>query len=143
MGTKEGDRNGFKRGFMKLKLRLNYSELVAFNSHLYLTLTAEPIERLRQNWQVYAVCALVKEVYDKTNGKVEQERLFPTRREKVFSISLTQAQALAVACSIASDEEPAEDRKDLMPFEQGLMLTSFEDAFLGRVLGVIHQAYLV
>lgn len=126
---------------MKLKLQLTLSELTALNNEVYLTLGRFPMEQLRQWWVGYCWLSSLKEVYDKTSAKVEHNRLFPTRTDKVVILSLTQAQALAIACTMLEDKEEPETG-DALPFDPAPAIT-FENSVMDRIMAKIHQAYLV
>lgn len=129
----------------KLKLRLNADELRALNAHLFQSLTSQAIEELRYYPQDFLICSSLQELYAKTNAKVEDIRLFPTRRTDVdYSFSMTRSQALAVYCSIVTEDLQTDETTSqtmqavALPEQQ-----SYEANFLRELYGLIHRRFLI
>ncbi|WP_147367963.1 hypothetical protein [Fibrisoma montanum] len=123
-------------------MKLNHSELVALNSHLYLTLTSQPIEELRRYPADFVINSNVAEVYQRTNRMVEDARMFPSKTDKIYSLSLTRSQAIAVLCTIMTEQTIDTGQSatmDLLPFSDD----SYEAAILQQIVSTIHQTYLV
>ncbi|WP_080058314.1 hypothetical protein [Spirosoma aerolatum] len=129
----------------KLKLKLNLAQLQALNAHLFQTLTSQPIEDLRYYPQDFLICSTLQELYAKTSARVEDIRLFPTRRTDVeYPVTLTRSQALAVYCSILtekpqSDEMASQTMTALAMTEPG----TYESHFLQELHGTIHRKFLI
>jgi hypothetical protein len=127
---------------MKLKLKLNQSELQVLQTHLFLSITSQPIEHLCEEPIDYLVCSVLKDVLDRANAKIEDIRRFPTKRtDATYTVSLSRSEALAIACSLNFDMEiDGVDPKALMPYQHQ---ASYEEGFFRSLYGDIHRTYLI
>ncbi len=113
---------------MKLKLKLNATELATLNQYLFGSISCQPIEELKRNPFDLLIASALWELYQKTSAKCEDIRTFPRKTDQVYAISLTRSQCLAIVCSLPEDQNKGE---------------TYETSFIKRMVGIIHQNFLV
>ena len=122
---------------VKLKQRLTASEVVALSKHLATTLASQDMAELRRFPADMVIASALYELYSKVKEQAENIRLFSTRRsDELYSVTITRTQAIALCCVVLDDPSP-----DTAPV--GVPLQTYEANFLQRLLGIIHQTFLI
>lgn len=120
---------------MKLKLKLNASEIKVLNAYLMLTLARQDVEFLRRSPVDYLICSVLKGLYDRTNAKVEDLRCFPRSADMVYRLSISQTEGLAIASSLPNETFDFE----LVDLVKG----GYEEQVIRHVYNEIHKTYLI
>ncbi len=120
---------------MKLKLKLNASEIKVLNKYLAMSLARQDVEFLRTSPVDYLICSVLKGLFDRTNAKVEDLRCFPRPADMLFRLSISQSEGLAIASSLPNETYDYE----LVDIVKG----SYEEQVIRQVYGEIHKTYLI
>lgn len=116
----------------KLKLKLRSAEVVGLQTFLAAQLAGLQMHELRAEPTDFLILSALYEVYAKVKPISEDIRVFQSRRtDKVFSLTITRTQALAISCVNFDQIEPTS------------AVQSYEKAFMTRLVGLIHQTFLI